>query len=78
MRTERFVKEDFELLATIASMIAPAVELYLQELNTGEGFGTYGDWVKVGDGAVSADGQTISTSATSGLPELGLVGIKAK
>lgn len=55
-----------------------AVEFYLQELNTGEGFGTYGDWVKVADGAVSADGMTISTNPGSGIPELGLIGVKAK
>lgn len=66
------VKNDTGLAANAA------VEFYLQELNTGEGFGTYGDWVKVADGAVSADGATISTNAGSGIPELGLIGIKAK
>jgi hypothetical protein len=54
------------------------VDIYLQELNIGEGYGTYGNWTKVADGVVSSDGASISTTATSGLPELGMVGIKAK
>lgn len=52
------------------------VEFWGQEVSIEEWFGGYGEWVKLDDGVVSADGATIST--TNGLPVLLTVAIKAK
>ncbi|MFO0554528.1 MAG: hypothetical protein U0271_39485 [Polyangiaceae bacterium] len=54
-----------------------AVEFWGQTLTVGEEFGPYGGWVKLADGAVSADGSTVSTTGT-GLPVLVTVAIKLK
>ncbi len=50
------------------------VEFWGQEVNVEELFGGYGEWVKLDDGTVSADGMTVST--TNGLPVLLTVAIK--
>lgn len=51
-----------------------AVELWGQELNVGEFFGGYGEWVRLDSGTVSSDGMTVSTD--NGLPVLLTVAIK--
>lgn len=50
------------------------VEIWGQELDVKESFGGYGEWSKIADGKVSADGATIETTA---LPVLMTVAIKA-
>jgi len=54
-----------------------AVEFWGQTLAIGEEFGGYGEWVKLSDGAVSADGTTVSTADDGGLAVLTTVAIKA-
>jgi hypothetical protein len=54
-----------------------AVEFWGQMLEVSESFGGYGEWVKLSDGAVSADGNTVSTSDGQGLPVLTTIAIKA-
>ncbi|HTJ81265.1 MAG TPA: hypothetical protein VL400_06055 [Polyangiaceae bacterium] len=54
-----------------------AVEFWGQTLAIGEEFGGYGEWVKLSDGAVSADGSTVSTTDGQGLAVLTTVAIKA-
>ncbi len=51
-----------------------AVELWVQEVGIEEYFGGYGEWVKIDDGMVSADGTTVSTSL--GMPVILNVAIK--
>jgi hypothetical protein len=53
------------------------VEIFAQELAVGEHFGGYGEWSKIADGVVSADGATISTTDDTGLPALLTIAIKA-
>lgn len=55
-----------------------AVEFFVLGLSIGEEFAPYGEWAKVSDGVVSADGMTISTSAEGGLPVLSAFGIRKK
>lgn len=55
-----------------------AVEFYVLGLSVGEEFAPYGEWSKVSEGAVSADGMTISTAAEGGLPVLSAFGIRVK
>lgn len=52
------------------------VEIWGQELDVKESFGGYGEWSKVADGKVSADGTKIETTG-AGLPVLLTVAIKA-
>lgn len=51
------------------------VEIWGQELDVKESFGGYGEWAKIADGKVSADGATIETTG-AGLPVLLTVAIK--
>jgi hypothetical protein len=53
------------------------VEIFAQELAIGQHFGGYGEWSKIADGVVSADGATISTTDDTGLPALLTIAIKA-
>jgi hypothetical protein len=55
-----------------------AVEFYVHGLSVGQEHVPYGEWAKISDGAVSADGTTISTAAGGGLPVLSAFGIKKK
>lgn len=50
------------------------VEFWAQEVSIEEFFGGYGEWVKLDDGEVSADGTTVSTSV--GLPVILNVAIR--
>lgn len=52
------------------------VEFLILNVETIESWGPYGEWQKVSDGKVSADGKTIAT--TEGLPVLHLFGIRKK
>jgi hypothetical protein len=52
------------------------VEFLILNVETIEAWGPYGEWHKVSDGKVSADGKTITT--TEGLPVLHLFGIRKK
>lgn len=52
------------------------VEFLILNVETIEAWGPYGEWQKVSDGKVSADGKTITT--TQGLPVLHLFGIRKK
>jgi hypothetical protein len=52
------------------------VEFLILNVETIEAWGPYGEWQKVSDGKVSADGKTIST--TEGLPVLHLFGVRKK
>lgn len=54
------------------------VELWIHGLDISQGHAPYGGWAKASDGAVSADGATISTSAGQGLPVLTAFGVKLK
>lgn len=51
-----------------------AVELFVQEVAIEEYFGGYGEWVKIDEGEVSADGTTVSTNV--GLPVILNVAIR--
>lgn len=53
-----------------------SVEVFLHGIDVGEAWAPYGGWAKVSDGAVSADGATIATSAGGGLPALSVVGVR--
>jgi len=53
-----------------------AVEFWGQVLGASEPLAGYGEWVKLGEGAVSADGETVSTDA-AGLEMLLTIAIKA-
>jgi hypothetical protein len=55
-----------------------AVEFYVHGLSVGQEHVPYGEWAKISDGAVSADGKTISTAAGGGLPVLSAFGVKKK
>ncbi len=50
------------------------VEFWVQEVSIEEFFGGYGEWVKIDDGEVSADGATVST--TVGMPVILNVAIR--
>ncbi len=47
------------------------VELWLNGVKTYANWVPYGQWAKVADAEVSADGKTIATTAASGIPALG-------
>ncbi len=53
------------------------VEIFGQVLSAFEYLGGYGEWVKIGEGVVSADGETVTTD-TAGLEMLVTVAIKEK
>ncbi|NUP11555.1 MAG: hypothetical protein HOW73_36380 [Polyangiaceae bacterium] len=53
------------------------VDIFGHELAIGEEFGPYGEWTKIAEGKVSADGTTITT-AGEGLPVLLTVAIRAQ
>ncbi len=54
-----------------------AVEFFVHGTTTfSDSYAAYGDWKKVSDGAVSADGMTVSTSEGGGIPVLAPVGIR--
>jgi hypothetical protein len=55
-----------------------AVEFYVHGLSVGQEHVPYGEWAKISDGVVSADGKSISTAAGGGLPVLSAFGIKKK
>jgi hypothetical protein len=52
------------------------VEVFLHGIEVDEVWAPYGGWAKVSDGAVSADGKTISTSDSGGLPALSVIGVR--
>lgn len=54
------------------------VEFFVQEVNIAEHFGAYGTWNKIGEGTVSADGETVSTNDGEGLPVLLAVAVRLK
>jgi hypothetical protein len=51
------------------------VEFHVQSLNVAEFHGPYGEWVKVADGHVSEDGETVGTDEGQGIPVTAAVGI---
>lgn len=53
-----------------------AVEFLLHGTEVGEEFAPYGGWARVSTGAVSAAGDTITTTAGEGIPVLGVVGVR--
>ena len=56
-----------------------AVELWVHGADgSTEEWAPYAGWVKVGEGAVSADGKTVETADTSGLPVIATFGFKKK
>jgi hypothetical protein len=55
-----------------------AVEFFVHGLSVGQEHATYGEWTKISDGAVSADGMTISTATNGGLPVLSAFGVRQK
>jgi hypothetical protein len=55
-----------------------AVEFYVHGVDVSEDYAPYGGWAKVSDGAVSADGKTVSTAAAGGLPVLSAFGVRKK
>ncbi len=56
---------------------AAAVEFYILGSDAGQAWAPYAGWTKISDGAVSADGNTVSTSAGGGFPILeGVFGIR--
>lgn len=63
---------------TLGWAAGAAVEFYVHGLSVGQEHVAYGEWAKISEGAVSADGMTISTSAGGGLPVLSAFGIKQK
>lgn len=63
---------------TLGWTAGTAVEFYVHGLSVGQEHAAYGEWAKISDGAVSADGMSISTSAGGGLPVLSAFGVKKK
>lgn len=55
-----------------------AVEFYVHGVDVSEDFAPYGGWAKASDGAVSADGKTVSSAAGGGLPVLTAFGVRKK
>jgi hypothetical protein len=53
-----------------------AVEVLLHIVDTANHWGAYGTFASVAAGHVSADGKRITTDADSGLPELGVLGVR--
>lgn len=52
------------------------VEVFLHGIDVGEEWAPYGGWAKVSDGEVSADGKTVATVPSGGLPSLSVVGVR--
>jgi hypothetical protein len=55
-----------------------AVEFFIHGVGVEEYYVPYAGWMKISDGAVSADGKTISTAPGGGLPILTVFGIRTK
>jgi hypothetical protein len=55
-----------------------AVEFFIHGVGVEEYYVPYAGWTKISDGAVSADGKTISTAPGGGLPILTVFGIRTK
>ena len=55
-----------------------AVEFWVLGDDVGQQWAPYGDWAKISDGQVSADGQTITTADGQGFPVLLTFGIRLK
>lgn len=53
-----------------------AVELLLHITDTANHWGAYGTFASVATGHVSSDGESITTDTDSGLPELGVIGVR--
>lgn len=53
-----------------------AVEIYGQSLDVGQEWAPYGGWAKIADGAVSADGKSVTS--TGGIPVLLTLGVRKK
>jgi len=79
-------------MAPVSAMICPAakmtvpnapgwtanapVEFLLQGTSVFQEWAVMGEWTKVSDGAVSADGLTVSTADGQGIPEIGTIGVR--
>jgi hypothetical protein len=55
-----------------------AVEFFVHGLSVGQEHAVYGEWSKISDGEVSADGMTISTSDSGGFPVWSAFGVRMK
>jgi hypothetical protein len=55
-----------------------AVEFWILGVDVAQQWAPYGDWVKVSDGQVSADGSTVSTVAGQGFPVLETFGVRLR
>jgi hypothetical protein len=53
-----------------------AVEFLLEGVTASQDWARFGEWTKVSDGAVSADGITVSTSDGQGIPQIGTIGVR--
>jgi hypothetical protein len=53
-----------------------SVELWLLVTGTEGHFAPYAEWGKVGTATVSSDGSRIETNPNSGLPQLGIIGLR--
>jgi hypothetical protein len=63
---------------TLGWAAGTAVEFYVHGLSVGQEHVTYAEWAKISEGAVSADGKSISTLEGGGLPVLSAFGVKKK
>jgi hypothetical protein len=54
------------------------VEFWVMTVDAGEEFAPYGGWAKASDGAVSADGMTVSTNAGAGFIYLDNFAVRKK
>jgi hypothetical protein len=52
------------------------VEFFLHGVDVAQQWAPYGGWAKISDGVVSADGATVTTDDSGGLPALSVVGIR--
>lgn len=55
-----------------------AVEFLVHGVSIKEEWAPYGQWAKVSEGAVSADGETVETADSGGIPVLSVIGIRRK
>jgi hypothetical protein len=53
-----------------------AVEFLLQGTSVFQEWAVLGEWTKISDGVVSADGLTVSTLDGQGIPEIGTIGVR--
>ena len=79
-------------MAPLGTMICPAakmtvpnlpgwtanapVEFLLEGVTASQDWARFGEWTKVSDGAVSADGTTVSTAGGQGIPQIGTIGVR--